>query len=423
MPSFQDEAKHWAKAYRAGVKLEPVLSSDCKKCEFRTQGEKKSGFAECWKAKLKIDPPDGGLVIDLWNFRKASSLIEEGRLLLNQVTADDLKIESDPEGGMSAGQRQWIQVEKATKRDKSPAVDLNYLRHAMGAWKSPLHCIDFETTRVAIPFHAGRRPYEQVAFQFSHHTIQEDGTVAHAGEYLHSKRGDFPNFAFLRALKAQLEKDDGTIFRYSPFENTVLCDIYEQLKASSEPDKDELMAFIRTITTSTKKGREWTGTRDMVDLMELIKRAYYHPLTHGSNSIKYVLPAVLSESGHLQKRYSSAIYGSPGGIASANFESYAWLKRDPAGNIIDPYKQLGAVFDGISQDAIDNFMSDGDELANGGAAMMAFALMQFTEMTDLESQKLSKALLKYCELDTLAMVMIIEHFFEITGKLNFKKVG
>jgi len=43
-------------------------------------------------------------------------------------------------------------------------------------WTYPLHLIDFETAAVAIPFHAGRRPYEQVAFQFSHHVMEADGT-------------------------------------------------------------------------------------------------------------------------------------------------------------------------------------------------------------------------------------------------------
>ena len=40
--------------------------------------------------------------------------------------------------------------------------------------------------------------------------------------------------------------------------------------------------------------------------------------------------------------------------------------------------------------------------------MAAYALMQFTEMFDYEREKLRKGLLKYCELDTLAMVMIYE---------------
>jgi len=34
--------------------------------------------------------------------------------------------------------------------------------------KYPYHFIDFETSTVAIPFHKGMRPYEPVAFQFSH---------------------------------------------------------------------------------------------------------------------------------------------------------------------------------------------------------------------------------------------------------------
>jgi len=36
--------------------------------------------------------------------------------------------------------------------------------------------------------------------------------------------------------------------------------------------------------------------------------------------------------------------------------------------------------------------------------------MQFTEMSDMERNALREALLQYCELDTLAMVMIWEHW-------------
>jgi hypothetical protein len=38
--------------------------------------------------------------------------------------------------------------------------------------------------------------------------------------------------------------------------------------------------------------------------------------------------------------------------------------------------------------------------------MMAYARMQFEEISDYESNALRSALLKYCELDTFAMVMI-----------------
>ena len=38
--------------------------------------------------------------------------------------------------------------------------------------------------------------------------------------------------------------------------------------------------------------------------------------------------------------------------------------------------------------------------------------MQFTEMSSIEIDALAKGLLKYCELDTLAMVMIFEYWMD-----------
>ncbi len=55
-----------------------------------------------------------------------------------------------------------------------------------------------------------------------------------------------------------------------------------------------------------------------------------------------------------------------------------------------------------------HILSYDDELRDGGAAMTAYARMQLEEMTDYECEEIRKALLKYCELDTMAMVMIYE---------------
>jgi hypothetical protein len=51
----------------------------------------------------------------------------------------------------------------------------------------------------------------------------------------------------------------------------------------------------------------------------------------------------------------------------------------------------------------------------------AFAKMQFTEMNVLERDHIIKGLLKYCELDTLAMVMIYE-FWQHEIKTQNKKI-
>ena len=65
------------------------------------------------------------------------------------------------------------------------------------------------------------------------------------------------------------------------------------------------------------------------------------------------------------------------------------------------------MFQDVSDESM-NFLSEEDELSNGGAALTAYGRMQFSEISEYEKKELEKALLKYCELDTLAMVMIYE---------------
>lgn len=426
MRSFEDEIEFFADHHEKGQRIAPELDAKCKGCEFRVSSEssKKSGFKECWATKLSPSELDGPFVFDIWNFRKAEAMITDKRPLMRQVKKDDIKPEGDDKPGISASERQWIQVELAQKGTQKPYVDRDGLRGEILSWQFPYHFIDFETTMAALPFNAGRRPYEQIAFQFSHHVAHADGRIEHAGQYINEKRGEFPNFDFLRALKAQLEKDSGTIFRYSNHENTVLCQILEQLNNSKEKDRVELITWIKTVTrSSSSMDEEWEGPRAMVDMWEVLKRHYYHPLTNGSNSIKKVLPAILAESQLLQEKYQQSIYGVASGIRSLNFSSWAWLKKDERGNVVDPYKQLPKIFEGIDVDKLDFTLMAGDELADGGAAMTAYAKMQFSEMSAEERTALKTSLLKYCELDTLAMVMLYEHWADVTGVLSRKRAA
>ena len=110
----------------------------------------------------------------------------------------------------------------------------------------------------------------------------------------------FPNYEFVRALKAQLENDNGSIFRYADHENSILKIIYNQLQADQGEiaDREELCEFIKSITHQGRQGsdEQWTGKRNMVDMLEIVKHYYYDPATNGSNSIKQVLPAMLNSS-------------------------------------------------------------------------------------------------------------------------------
>lgn len=418
--SYTDEIEFFARHYVDDKKMITDLGTKCKNCEFReAKAGLKSGFDECWIGKKPTSGESKPFVFDIWNFRKAKELLDSGIYLIDSLTEDDLTIR-EADMGLSTTERQWLQIEKYQNRDSEPYIDLQGLQSEMISWQFPLHFIDFETTMVAIPFNKGRRPYEQIAFQFSHHMVHRDGTIRHETEYLNRKRGIFPNFDFVRNLKSALSKFPGTIFRYAAHENTVLCQIYAQLKGSNEPDREELCEWIKTVTKSPKKKgpEEWEGERNMVDLCELVKKYYYHPDTAGSNSIKAVLPAILNHSNFLKTKYERAVYGS-GKIKSKNFSSYQWVKYDDHGMVVDPYKQLPKIFEGMDIEQLDRLL-DGDELADGSAAMTAYAKMQFTEMSEEEVQAISSALLKYCELDTFAMVMIYEYWRELLEGANYK---
>jgi hypothetical protein len=146
----------------------------------------------------------------------------------------------------------------------------------------------------------------------------------------------------------------------------------------------------------------------MVDMCELVKLYYFHPLTKGSNSIKKVLPAILQDSEFIKHAYSKPIYGSKQ-IKSLNYKGWAWVQFDAEGKVVDPYKLLPPVFQDVDLETMDSLITEGS-LADGGAAMTAYARMQFTEMSQLEFDRVSAALLKYCELDTFAMVLIYQHW-------------
>lgn len=419
---FEGTVAWLADAYADDRKILPSPDSKCKSCAFRASEkelaqEVKSGFHECWKEAFGWNDADflDQDIFALWAYRKKDEAIAAGKLKLTALTEEDLQVKDDGRPGLSSSARQLLQVQKAKTGDDTPYLDREGLRMEIKQWRYPLHFIDFETSIAPIPFNKGRVPYEILAFQFSHHLVENDGSVSHAGEYLCSDPGRFPNFDFVRALKAQLGRDQGSVFRYSNHENTVLVQIYRQLAESGVDDRDELMEFITTITASGKvdDGDSWEGVRNMIDLWHLVKRYYYDPAINGSNSIKYVLPAILNSSAWLQEKYSCSIYGAAGGIRSLNFKDWRWIEKGVDGKIRDPYALLPPLFSDV--DERNQYLlisSEAETIKNGGAAMTAYVRLQYEEMGAYERAQIEAGLKKYCELDTMAMVMIYEAWKE-----------
>ena len=76
---------------------------------------------------------------------------------------------------------------------------------------------------------------------------------------------------------------------------------------------------------------------------------------------------------------------------------------------IDPYKLLPNTYQNLDISKGDLFF-DSSLIQDGAAATTAYAKLQFTQMSDSERKALIDALLQYCELDTLAMLMIYQHW-------------
>ena len=349
-----DEAPDWPKEFTFGgwvsflsekhLKGEKVswhLSGACKSCEFYIEKNNypgmKSGFEECWSKALTMKPEElekRKPIFEIWRLA-SPALIEAGVHFIDQLTEEDLmpktKSKKAEEPGLSTSSRKILQWERTLKGIKEPYFDRKGFETELKSFTYPLHFIDFETTMTAIPFNQGLRPYEMVAFQFSHHVLDAKGNLRHSGQWLCTERGKFPNFDFVRTLKKELETDQGTIFRYASHENTVLCQIRDQLLLQSKsavPDRDELIRFIETVARPRGKEKNgWKAEREMVDLMELVLKYFWHPRMRGSNSIKLVLPAILECSDFLQNKYGKPIYGANHGIPSLNYRDRQWVFR------------------------------------------------------------------------------------------------
>lgn len=399
---FQESYPNW-----------PTNFGACKKCEFRAEPHEipvgqEAGFLKCFKSQHQWtdDYWKEPNVFEVWNYQ-GKNLIEENRLFLKDLIEEDFKVEPVA-GRISASERRWLQVEKRKSKDNSVYCLQSELKCEMDQWVYPLHFIDFETSSVALPFFKSGKPYDQIAFQFSHHTVSAEGKVSHDSEFINATPGVFPNFEFARALKASLENDSGSIFMFATHENSILNAIIHQLKGSNEPDKTELISFLKSISKSTANiADSWEGDRQMIDLRKVILDFYYNPLTKGSNSIKQLLPAVLEIDQNLQLQYSKSIGDI--GVSSLNFDqNHVWIIKEH-GNVINPYKMLPALFTNWNSNDKEILISGIEDISNGGEAMTAYIKLQFVDMSFVEREQLISALKKYCELDTLAMVMIWEH--------------
>jgi len=364
--------------------MDVPLSVNCRSCEYRAEpgaADARDGFKECWGPLADASPH----ILDMYHVSGiggrggpvVNGLVSRGFTALADLDETDLAKADGSVGPLALRQR--LQREYALRGEESIGEELPRLLRSHGY---PLHFIDFETSRVAVPYHAGMRPYEQVAFQWSCHTIREPVEAAEHSEWINTEDA-YPNFEFAQSLMQQLG-DRGTVYTWSHHERSVLTDILRQMNHYGRLDH-QLGAWLDAITTGT-------GQLRIVDLYTLAKDHYFHPLMKGRLSIKFVLPAVWNAN--------AALHADP------LFERY--YRVEPDGRPADPYKTLPPL------PFPDEEEGDDDEtvVVDGTGAMRAYQEMLYGVSRNYAARKDSwrQLLLQYCELDTAAMVMIWKHW-------------
>jgi len=165
------------------------------------------------------------------------------------------------------------------------------LHKELATLEYPIHFLDFETFNPALPLFVGTRPYQVIPFQWSDHVMDSDGNLTHV-EFLHDGFDD-PRENFARNLLSTLGTS-GSIIVYSSYEATRIRELAEAIPSK----KNDLLALL--------DGR-------IFDLLKLIRTHCYHPVFHGSFSLKSVLPALVPDLGY------SDLDITEGGQASAAY--------------------------------------------------------------------------------------------------------
>lgn len=342
----------------------PVLATRCRDCEYRVDGDRQSGFHECWGDMAGAIPH----ILDLY---RVSDLGGPGAPLFAElVGAGKASLLDIPERRL--GKRDGSQGEHSTRqRRQLAAARQNHewrsdeLADILRALPYPLAFVDFETCRPAVPRYRGMRPFEVVAFQWCCQTVAAPGASPQHSEWLQTTDA-FPNITFVGSLRRQLG-DSGAVLVWSSHEANVLRAIQRQMVERDETDS-EIYGWLERLLAGDR----------LVDMCQLARRHYLHPRTAGSSSLKRIAEAVWGSDESIRRRMPQYLPSS--------------------GEIGTPYATLPSLQIGDRTIAI----------AEGTGAIVAYYTMmeRAAAAATLEAEGWRRLLRQYCKLDTLAMVMI-----------------
>ena len=173
---------------------------------------------------------------------------------------------------LSDKQRKQVMAAKSGET----VIDHEEIAKRLKAFEYPLHFLDYETFSYAIPQFEGIKPFQQMCFQYSLHTLEKLGGELIHKEFL-SHGDDDPPRQLAAHLKDALAGAIGTVIVwYEAFEKTRNTEMAEMFPEYAE--------FFEEVNAKT------------YDLMKIFAdKLYIHPEFKGRSSIKKVLPVLVPE--------------------------------------------------------------------------------------------------------------------------------
>lgn len=213
-------------------------------------------------------------------------LEDNGIELLNDIPLD---------GPLTQKQLRQIEAMKSGVQK----IDKEEIKNFLNSLEYPLYFLDYETMSGVIPAFDGYRPYQQVPFQYSLHTLDKLGGELKHKEYLHTNNSD-PVPALLEHLQNDFGANGSVISWYMTFEKSRNTEM-----GKMHPQYEKFLA----------------GVNDrMIDLMVPFSKGWFVDKDFfGKASIKSVLPALLpefsykklniSEGGQAQRVWMQTVLG------------------------------------------------------------------------------------------------------------------
>lgn len=201
-----------------------------------------------------------------------SHLFNAGSKKLNNLLADGVLNLTDIPNGFAMTDREAAIV--AVERSGEPYIERDKIRDEIENLQFPLYFLDYESFNPAVPKFPNTRPYQQMVFQYSLHTMDtKDGELRHS-YHLSKNDGRHPTEEIVERLYEDLNGRPGTVIIWSEgFEKTRNTEMGEMF-----PDYADFLAGIND---------------NVYDLYKVFKgRLYMHPRFRGKSSIKKVLPVL-----------------------------------------------------------------------------------------------------------------------------------